>query len=81
MLRLFTVKPPNDPIFEALYHASLHALGYRVDGIDLIHDPPLYLSPVNGYQFPKPRRFYKLDRPRPPDKAPLHWLLEGIDAR
>jgi hypothetical protein len=27
----------------------------------------------------KPRKFEKLDRPRPPDKDPVEWILENVD--
>jgi hypothetical protein len=47
--------------------------------IDLVSEQHLHLSPINGYQFPKPRRFEKLDRPRPPGKDPIEWILENVD--
>jgi hypothetical protein len=78
-LLFFAVKPPNDPFFEKFYQASQHVLGYRMQGIDLKPYQPLYLTAINGYQFPQPRRFEKLDQPRPPGKDPLEWLLENQD--
>jgi hypothetical protein len=37
---------------------------------------PIFHQP---YQFPKPRRFEKPDRPRPPGKDPIEWILENRD--
>ena len=63
--------------FEKVYRASLHALRYRPDELDFRPLPdPVDLSPLNGYRFPRPRKISSADRPRPPGKDVLEWLLE-----
>ena len=56
-------------------------MGYRQDVIPF--EPklrPISLVPINDYRFPKPRSEPgKLDRPRPPGKDVLEWLLEGSE--
>lgn len=69
----------QDLVFNKLYQASFHLLNYRLQDIDQVPEQRLHLTPINDYQFPKPRRFEKLDRPRPPGKAPLEWILENMD--
>lgn len=63
---------------EALYQASLYLLGYRAEGSELKPTArPLFLSPVGDYRFPRLRRYWKLDRPRPPGEDPVQWILEA----
>jgi hypothetical protein len=67
----------REKAFEKIYRASLHVLRYWPDDFDFYSLPdPIDLSPVNGYRFSKPRDIPAIDRPRPPGKDLLAWLLE-----
>jgi WD40 repeat protein len=69
------------PTVESLYQASLHLLNYRFDDLELKPEPrPLFLSPVGDFRFPERRGYWTLDRPRPPGKDPVAWLVEAMAA-
>ena len=68
----------RSPLFQKIYEASFYLLSAELQGLEIVHKPHHFLSPVNGYQFPKKRKFYKLDQPRPLDKEPLEWIIEAI---
>ncbi|MCP4656665.1 MAG: hypothetical protein GY856_14730 [bacterium] len=66
-------------VFEKLFRASLDCMRFR--RVDLRFEPtpdrPSFI-PLNGYTFPQARRPpHPLERPRPPGKDPLEWLLEN----
>ncbi len=65
-----------------IYRASLSSLRYRRDELGFSRTPDsIDLVPVNGYTFPEPRPAPKpLDRPRPPGKDVLEWLLENAES-
>ncbi len=67
--------------FEKIFRASLDWMRFRrVDlRFESTPDRPS-LIPLNGYTFPQPRRPPRpLERPRPPGKDPLEWLLENAE--
>ncbi len=71
-------------VLASLYRVSLDKLRFRLQEIGFVRRPnpivPIALSPINGYVFPQPRPLPRaLDRPSPPGKDLVEWLLENAD--
>ncbi|MCP3957955.1 MAG: hypothetical protein GY719_08895 [bacterium] len=78
-IEAFTSPATRADALVSIYRVSLEWMGYRRDGMGFKPAPgSLSLIPIGGYRFPRPRSAPRiLDRPRPPGKDVLEWLLEG----
>jgi hypothetical protein len=71
----------DSPALGKIYRASLDSLRFRRDELRFVPMADrISLSPINGYVFPVPRPAPRMiERPRPPGKDVLDWLLESAD--
>jgi WD40 repeat protein len=63
--------------FDTLFQRYLYLLPFRKENLNLVEAPyKFYLQPANGYQFPQPRQYRRLQQPRSPGLAPIEWVLK-----
>ncbi len=62
------------PLFKKICKLSNALIPYRLNGIKMERHIPRYI-PLRG----KPQPWKVLERPRPPHKDPVTWMLENYD--
>ena len=66
----------NPAVIQALTGAALSYFGCRLDGFQIVGEPPVYLQRTDGFHFPEAHPGEHLKRPRPPDVNLIDYLLD-----